>query len=118
MINLAKAILEGNLTRDPEIKKTKSNKSVTTFTLALNHEWGAKDGNKAVSYIQIETWEKLAENCAEYLKKGSRALVDGALRQDRWQDEDGKPQSRVKVVAYNVHFLSKPAKGEKEALAA
>ena len=102
MKNLAIAILDGNLVRDPESKKTKSNKTVTTFSVAMNHEW--PEGNESVSYIQIETWDKLAENCALYLRKGRRVTVRGDLRQDRWQDENGKNRERVKVLARDVRF--------------
>lgn len=114
MNNLDVVVLDGNLTADPETKKTKTGKVVTTFTIAMNHEWGAKDGNKHVSFISIETWERLAENCAEFLKKGSKVTVNGSLRQDRWQDDDGKTQSKIKVLAQVVRFDGKKA-GEKEA---
>ena len=105
MKNLALVVLDGNLVRDPETKKTKTEKTVTTFHVALNHEWGSKDGSKTVSYIPIETWEKTAETCAAYLKKGRHVLIEGSLRQDRWQDEKGDPHSRIKVVAQTVRFV-------------
>ncbi len=104
MQNLSLAVLDGNLTRDPETKTVKNGKSVTTFTVAMNHEYGSKEGNKSVSFIQVETWDKLAENCAAYLKKGSRVTVSGNLREDRWKDQEDKPRSRHKIVALNVRF--------------
>jgi len=107
MNNLAQVTLDGNLTHDPETKKTKNNGTVTSFNVAVNHEWGNKDGNKSVSYIPVETWEKLAENCSLYLKKGSRITVIGSLRQDRWKDDEGHSHSRIKVVAQSVRFDSK-----------
>ena len=118
MRNLAVVILDGNLVRDPETKQTKSNKTVTTFSIALNHEWGSKDGNKSVSYIQIETWERLAENCAAYLKKGRHVTVHGDLRQDRWEDENGNKRERLKILARDVRFDSFSKKEEEEAVAA
>ncbi len=111
-------ILDGNLTQDPETKKTPTEKNVTTFTIALNHEWGSKDGNKTVSFIPVETWEKLAENCSAYLKKGSRVTISGDLRQDRWKDSEGKTHSRVKVIARTVRFDSTKNKKSAEAEAA
>jgi len=114
MRNLSIAILDGNLVRDPEMKKTRTNKTVTTFTVALNHEWGSKEGNNAVSYIQVEVWEKLAETCAEYLKKGRHVLVEGNLRQDRWQDDRGESRSRLKVVAHSVRFMGARSQGREE----
>jgi single-strand DNA-binding protein len=110
MQNLALVILDGNLTRDPESRKTKNEKEVTSFAVALNHEWGAKEGNNAVSYINVECWGKLAENCARYLKKGSRVTVQGQLRQDRWKDDEGAAHSRVKVLANSVRFDYSPKK--------
>lgn len=107
MNNLAIVILDGNLTHDPEIKTTKSDKKVTHFTVALNHEWGAKDGNPSVSYVPIEAWDRLGENCGKFLTKGSRVTVTGYLRQERWKDEEGGNRSRVKVVAQQVRFDSK-----------
>jgi len=106
MNNLAVAILDGNLTADPETKKLSGGKTVTHFTIALNHEYGKKEGNKQVSFIQIETWDKQAETCATYLKKGSRVTISGDIRQDRWKDGDGKNHSRVKILARNVRFDS------------
>lgn len=104
MKNLAIAILDGNLVRDPETKQTKNEKTVTRFAVALNHEWGAKDGDKAVSFVDVECWDRLAETCAQYLKKGRYVTVTGQLRQDRWKDNDGKSHSRLKIVAQNVRF--------------
>ena len=115
MKNLAIAILDGNLVRDPESKRTRSDKTVTNFTVALNHEWGAKEGNKAVSYVNVETWDKLAENCALYLKKGRHVTVSGQLRQDRWQDDAGKTQSKIKVLARDVRFGYGDGRKEQEA---
>lgn len=114
MNNLAFAILDGNLTQDPETKQTKSEKAVTTFTVALNHEWGAKEGNKAVSFVPVECWDRLAENCASFLKKGRYVTVAGQLRQDRWKDTEGKNRSRIKIVAQNVRFGGFPGGREGE----
>ncbi len=104
MNNLSLAILDGNLTADPDSRELSSGKQVTTFTLAMNHEWGSKEGNKQVSYIQVEAWEKLAENCGKFLRKGNRVTVTGSIREDRWKDESGSPRSRVKVIAQSVRF--------------
>ncbi len=113
MTNLAHIVLDGNLTADPETKKTPTNKVVTIFKVAANHEWGGKDGNKSVSYVPVECWDKLAENCGQYLHKGSKVTVQGDLREDRWTDDEGKKRSRLKVVARNVRFDSF-AKTDKE----
>ncbi len=107
MSNIARVILEGHLTRDPESKQTKGNHALTIFAVAVNGQWQKADGNEFVSYFNIETWNKTAENCAKYLKKGSHVLVEGYLRQERWTDQEGKNRERVKVVASNVRFLSR-----------
>lgn len=104
MNNLALVVLDGNLTHDPETKQTHTGKTVTTFTVALNHGYGGDDNNRSVSYIPIETWDKLAENCADFLKKGSFVTISGDIRQDRWRDAEDKSHSKIKVVARNVRF--------------
>ncbi len=118
MNNLTQVILDGNLTADPETKRTPSDKTLTRFRIASNHEWGGKNGKKQVSYFSVECWERLGENCAEYLKKGSRVTIQGELREDRWQDQEGKHHSRIKIVAYSVRFDSSPVKKQKAAEAA
>ncbi len=97
----------GNLTRDPELKALSSGKSVCSLSIANNRVY-SKAGEKVteVSYFDIEVWGVVAENCAKYLKKGSGIIVEGRLRQDRWE-KDGKTQSRVRIVANNIHFMPK-----------
>ena len=95
----------GNLTRDPELKYTPSGKSVCSLAIANNRIY-SKNGEKVseVSYFDVEVWGVVAENCAKYLSKGRGIIVEGRLRQDRWE-KDGKTQSRVRISAHNVHFL-------------
>jgi len=97
----------GNLTRDPEIKYTNSGRSVCNMSIANNRVY-TKNGEKVteVSYFDIEVWGVVAENCAKYLSKGSGIIVEGRLRQDRWE-KDGKTQSRVRIAANSIHFLPK-----------
>jgi len=97
----------GNLTRDPELKFTPSGKAVCSISIANNRVY-TKNNEKVteVSYFDVEVWGVIAENCAKYLKKGSGIIVEGRLRQDRWE-KDGKTQSRVRISANNVHFMAK-----------
>ncbi len=97
----------GNLTRDPELKYTPAGKSVCSMSIANNRVF-TKNGEKVqeVSYFDIEVWGVVGENCAKYLTKGSGIIVEGRLKQDRWE-KDGKTQSRVRISANNVHFLAK-----------
>ena len=101
----------GNLTRDPEIKTIPSGKSVCSLSIANNRVY-SKGGEKVteVSYFDVEVWGVVAENCAKYLKKGSGIIVEGRLRQDRWE-KDGKTQSRVRISANNIHFMPRKTDG-------
>lgn len=102
-LNIVK--IKGNLTRAPELKHTTSGKVVCDIAVAYNRVY-AKNGKRTteVSYFDIEVWGVTAENCGKYLKKGNGVIVEGRLKQDRWE-KDGKPQSRVKIMANNVQFL-------------
>jgi single-strand DNA-binding protein len=97
----------GNLTRDPELKILSSGKSVCSMSIANNRVY-SKNNEKVteVSYFDIEVWGPVGENCAKYLKKGSGIIVEGRLKQDRWE-KDGKTQSRVRIAANNIHFMPK-----------
>lgn len=99
----------GNLTKDPEIKSTPSGKSVCSMSIANNRIY-SKNNQKVteVSFFDVEVWGAVAENCAKYLKKGSGIIVEGRLRQDRWE-KDGKTQSRIRISANNVHFMPRKA---------
>lgn len=101
----------GNLTRDPEVKTIPSGKSVCSFAIANNRVY-TRNGEKVteVSYFDVEVWGVIAENCARYLKKGSGVIVEGRLKQDRWE-KDGKTQSRVRISANNVHFMPRKTDG-------
>ena len=97
----------GNLTRDPELKSIPSGKSVCSLSIANNRVY-TKNSEKVteVSYFDVEVWGVVADNCAKYLKKGSGVIVEGRLKQDRWE-KDGKTQSKVRITANNIHFMPK-----------
>src|SRR3990172_8418221 len=100
MPSLNKVFLLGNLTRDPELRFTPSGASVCEFSIAVNREWGGKDGGekkKEVGFFDCVAWARTAEVVAQYLKKGSPAMVEGRLTQDRWQDPQGQSRSKVKI---------------------
>lgn len=101
-----KAILFGNLTRDPELKSLPSGTQVTSFSIATNRVWKDKDGNKQESadFHNIVVFGRQAENVAQYLKKGSSAYVEGRLQTRSWEDQDGKKNYRTEVVADRVQF--------------
>lgn len=97
----------GNLTRDPELKNISAGKSVCTMSIANNRVY-SKNNEKVteVSFFDVDVWGAVGENCAKYLKKGSGIIVEGRLKQDRWE-KDGKTQSRVRITANSVHFMPK-----------
>ena len=101
----------GNLTRDPEMKYLPSGKAVCSLSIANNRVYTNKNSEKVteVSYFDVEVWGAAAENCSKYLTKGSGIILEGRLRQERWE-KDGKSQSRVKITANNVHFLPRKQK--------
>ena len=108
MASYNKVILMGNLTKDPELKYTSSGIAIVNFSLAVNKKTGKGDDKKEiVSFFDVEAWDKKAEICSEYLTKGSPVLVVGELKQERWEGEDGKPHSRIKIIVNNFQFLPK-----------
>jgi single-strand DNA-binding protein len=102
---LNKAIIIGNLTRDPELKSLPSGMKVTSFSLATNRVWKDKDGNKQESadYHNIVVFGRQAETTAQYLKKGSNALVEGRMQTRSWES-DGVKKYRTEIVADRVQF--------------
>ena len=104
---LNKAIIIGNLTRDPEMKQLPSGVSVTTFSLATNRVYKDKDGGKQeqTDYHNIVVFGRQAETVAQYLKKGSMALVEGRIQTRSWDDkETGKKNYRTEIVADRIQF--------------
>lgn len=106
-MELNKVLLIGNLTRDPESKATSTGALVVKMGLASNRRAGK--GKEEVLYIDVEAWNKTAELCEKYLKKGSQILIDGRLKFDQYTNQQGEKRSRVFVVADRVQF---GAKGE------
>lgn len=96
-------IIDGNLTRDPELKETPKGTAVCNFSVASNRYYTVGEEKKQdVYFFDVETWAALAETCGRNLKKGKGVKVVGKLRQDRWTDGEGKNHSRVKIVADHV----------------
>ena len=114
MQNYSNATIEGFVTHDPTAKITKTGKSLCTFALAINH-YSKSDEPPKVSFIEVETWEKIADFCSKNIAKGKRVMVMGSLRQDRWEDDKGKIQSRIKIVGNEVRFLESASTASKVA---
>ncbi|MFT5832277.1 MAG: single-strand DNA-binding protein [Candidatus Paceibacteria bacterium] len=109
---LNKAMIYGNLTRDPELKALPSGMNVCSFSLATNRVYNDRDGNRqeAADYHNIVVFGKQADNCAKYLTKGSATYVEGRLQTRSW-DKDGAKQYRTEVVADRVQFGPKNSGG-------
>ncbi len=109
MADLNKVFLIGRLTHDPEPPRfTPSGAAVATLRLATGRTYTTKDGDRREEtlFIDITVWNRQAENCCQYLKKGSQIHVDGYLKMDTWQDKTtGENRSKVKVEAERVQFL-------------
>ncbi len=115
MASFNKVILLGNLTRDPELRYTPQGAAVCEFALALNSVYTNKQtGQKVeeVSYIDLVAWGKTGETIAEYMKKGRQIMVEGRLKQDRWDSQDGKKMSKVRVTVESFTFVGARPGGE------
>jgi len=105
MNNLNSILIEGNLVRDPLYRTTPKGTPVCSFTLASNRFFKQDSGlEKEVSFFDVETWAKLAENCYNMGHKGRGVRVVGRLKQDRWNGSDGKAHSKISIVAEHVEF--------------
>jgi single-strand DNA-binding protein len=106
--------LIGYLGRDPESKYTPTGKRVTDFPIGVTQRW--KDGSgelrEHTEWVNIEAWGRLAEICHEYLTKGSLVYIDGRLRTNRYQDQEGESRYFTKIVAQTVQFLDSRAEAE------
>jgi len=105
MNNLNSILIEGNLVRDPLLRSTPKGTQVCSMCLASNRYYKQDTGfEKEVSFFDIETWSKLAEACYSKGKKGRGVRVVGRLKQNRWNDMDGKSHSKITIVAEHVEF--------------
>ena len=97
-----KYIALGNLTRDPKFREVKGDNKVCDFAIAINNKV-----NNSVFYIDVETWNSVAENCNRFLLKGRKVLVEGRLASSSWKTKDGENRTRTYCVAEKVTFLDK-----------
>ncbi len=104
----SKAIIAGNLTRDPELRTTPGGANVCSFSIAVNRNYRDASGNnqESVSFIDCSAWGKLGETISQYKKKGDGILVSGRLEQRSWDDKStGQKRSRVEVVVDDCNFI-------------
>jgi single-strand DNA-binding protein len=107
MASFNSVTLMGNLTRDPELRYTPSGAAVATLGLAVNRRYTDSGGSdhEETLFIDVVVWNKQAESCGQYLKKGRLALVAGRLQQRTWESPEGQKRSKHEVVAERVQFL-------------
>jgi len=103
---LNKALIIGNLTRDPELKALPSGSQVASFSVATNRVWKDKNGAKqeSVDYHNIVVFGRQAETAAQYLKKGSSVLVEGRMQTRSWDATDGTKKYRTEIIADRIQF--------------
>jgi single-strand DNA-binding protein len=117
-MDLNKAMIIGNVTRDPEVRNTPSGQAVVSFGVATNLVWKDQAGNKQekVEFHNIVAWRKLAETIGKYVKKGSKLYVEGRLQTRTWDDKNGVKRYTTEIVADNIIMLdragARPASGE------
>lgn len=108
MSSFNRVTLVGNLTRDPELRQTKNNNSVTEIGLAMNRSRTLENGQKQeeATFVDVIVWGRDAENAVKYLKKGRSVLVEGRLQMDSWKDsQSGQSRSKLRVVAESVQYM-------------
>jgi len=110
-----KIIIAGNLGGDPEMRYTQSGQAVTNFSVATNRQYTASDGQqvKETTWFRVSAWGRQAETCNQFLRRGSKVLVEGRLNADQvsggphiWTGQDGQPRASYEITSESVKFLS------------
>lgn len=105
MVSVNSVVLGGHVGAAPEQKVSSLGKPICTFRLATNR-WDARAEQKVADWHNVVVFEKQAETCLRYLKKGSPVLVEGRVQVRQWDADDGKRQTRTEIVAFRVNFLN------------
>lgn len=112
--SLNRAMIIGNLTRDPELRQTTGGQAVCSFGVATNRKWKNAQGEaqEQADYHNIVAWGKLAEICSQYLGKGRKVYIDGRLQTRDWEGQDGVRRYRTEIVADNMIMLDRAPAGD------
>ena len=112
-MDLNRATLIGNITRDPELRTIPSGQSVCSFGVATNMQWTDQQGQKQTraEFHNIVAWGKLAEICSQYLTKGRKVYVEGRIQTREWEAQDGSKKNRSEIVADNMIILDRAPAG-------
>jgi len=111
MLTLNKVMIIGNVGTDPEMRFTPNGSPVTSFRVATNWVYTTPDGERKqeTEWFTVVAWNRLAENCNQFLTKGQRVYAEGRLRTRSWEGQDGQRRSRSEVIANRVLFLDRQA---------
>jgi single-strand DNA-binding protein len=118
MLTLNKVMIIGNVGTEPEMRFTPNGNPVTSFRVATNRVYTTPEGERKqeTEWFTVVAWNRLAENCNQYLTKGQRVYAEGRLHTRSWEGQDGQQHSRSEIVANRVLFLDRqavaPASGE------
>jgi single-strand DNA-binding protein len=112
-MDLNRAQIIGNVTRDPELRTTATGQNVCTFGIATNMQWNDAQGQKQqrTEFHNVVAWGKLAEICNQYLGKGRKVFVEGRIQTREWEAQDGAKRNRTEIVAENMIILDRPPQG-------
>jgi single-strand DNA-binding protein len=108
MADLNKVFLMGRLTFDPELRRTTGGTAVSELRMATTRSWAGRDGERREEtlFIDVTVWDRQAENCCQFLRKGSSVHVEGSLKMDSWDDKTtGEKRSKIRIHADRVQFL-------------
>ncbi|HXG40068.1 MAG TPA: single-stranded DNA-binding protein [Candidatus Limnocylindrales bacterium] len=116
-MSLNKAMIIGNLGRDPEMRYTPSGRPVTQFTVAVNRNYRDANGEwqEETEWFRVVAWDQLAERTAEYLRKGRKVYVEGRLQTRQWEAQDGTKRYTTELIAQTVTPLDPRPRDEEEA---
>lgn len=117
MATLNRVFLIGNLTRDPELKYIPGGTAVSNLGLAVNNRYRDQSGElkENTCFVRVVVWGKQAENCNQYLSKGSPIFVEGELQSRSWETQDGQKRNVIEVRARRIQFLGRPGSKTQQA---
>ncbi len=109
MVSLNKVMIIGNVGNDPEMRFIANGNPVTSFRVATNRFYNTPDGERKqeTDWFSVVTWNKLAEQCNQFLAKGRLVYVEGRLHNRTWESQDGQKRTKTEVIASRVTFLDR-----------
>jgi single-strand DNA-binding protein len=117
-MNLNKAFVIGNLTRDPEVRTTTNGNNVTSFSVATSRRWKDKQSGEQkeqTEFHNIVAWGRLSDIASQYLHKASKVFVEGRIQTRSWDDQTGNKRYRTEIIAENIIMLDRPGQGQSAA---